>query len=222
MKLFGNIVLLLLGAIILFMLESCSSSSQTSRYNKPKEESSEGKNRIRFTSENDERPDESEADNFTTSNVADDVLLKKEFAEKYSKLKDSNIPLTDREKILFEIASYLNTPYHYGGNDRNGIDCSAFTRNVLKKSIGLYLPRTAREQYLAGEFVKNMSDLKFGDLIFFDTSKNSYPGHVGIYLGDDRFAHSSSSSGVIISSLKNPYYSSRFIGGRRINISTKK
>jgi len=220
MKLFRNIVALLSGTMILFMLESCSSSSQTSRYNKPKEESNEGKNRIRFTSENDERPDESEAEDLTTANVADDILSNKEFAEKYSKLKDSNIPLTDREKILFEIASYLNTPYQYGGNDRHGIDCSAFTQNVMQKSIGLHLPRTAREQYLAGEFVKNISDLKFGDLVFFDTSKNSYPGHVGIYLGDDRFAHSSSSSGVIISSLKNQYYSSRFIGGRRININS--
>ena len=221
MNLFRNIVSLLLGAMVLFLLQSCASTSQTHRYNRPEENSESENDGIRFTSGNDERPDEKSSEELTTRDVADNILSNKKITEKYSKLKDSNIPLTDREKILFEIASYLNTPYQYGGNDRSGIDCSAFTQNVLQKSIGLHLPRTAREQYLAGEFVKNMSDLKFGDLVFFDTSKNSYPGHVGIYLGDDRFAHSSSSSGVIISNLKNQYYSSKFIGGRRININAK-
>ncbi|MDZ7766840.1 MAG: NlpC/P60 family protein [Melioribacteraceae bacterium] len=99
----------------------------------------------------------------------------------------------------------------------NGIDCSAFTQQVFSNSVGVDLPRTAREQFNIGESVGRKNDLKFGDLLFFNTTTRSYPGHVGIYIGEDLFAHASRSLGVTVSSLKSTYYDNRFIGARRIN-----
>jgi cell wall-associated NlpC family hydrolase len=61
-----------------------------------------------------------------------------------------------------------------------------------------------------------MEDLQFGDLIFFNTQTNVRPGHVGIYIGDNLFAHASTKKGVTVSSLTHTYYQSRFMGGRRI------
>jgi cell wall-associated NlpC family hydrolase len=61
-----------------------------------------------------------------------------------------------------------------------------------------------------------LSHLKFGDLLFFDTTKNTYPGHVGIYIGNNLFAHASFTKGVTISSIESAYYKKRFIIGKRI------
>ena len=68
--------------------------------------------------------------------------------------------------------------------------------------MNIKLPRTAREQYKEWQTFKDRDELKFGDLIYFNTSSRYYPGHVGIYLDDNLFAHASSSSGVIVSSLR--------------------
>jgi len=122
-----------------------------------------------------------------------------------------------KELMLMEIIRYLNTPYKYGGNSLNGIDCSAFTQNVYKDSWMLTLNRSARDQYQQGIIVEERSDLKFGDLVFFNTRRRVKPGHVGIYIGDNLFAHASSKLGVTISSLEHVYYNKRYMGGRRID-----
>ena len=123
---------------------------------------------------------------------------------------------TLKEKMLMEIIKYLNTPYKYGGNSTRGIDCSAFTQTVYNNVLSFNLNRSAREQYKQGIEVDNPEDLKFGDLVFFNTRRRVKPGHVGIYIGDNLFAHASSRNGVIVSSLDQSYYSRRFMGGRRI------
>ena len=118
--------------------------------------------------------------------------------------------------MLMEILKYINTPYKYGGTTSNGIDCSAFTQSVYNKSLAVNLQRTAREQYHEGEEIDNIDDLKFGDLVFFNTRRRVKPGHVGIYIGDHLFAHASK-NGVTVSSLDLDYYAKRFMGGRRID-----
>jgi len=118
--------------------------------------------------------------------------------------------------MLMEIIRYLNTPYKYGGNSLNGIDCSAFTQSVYKNSWLLEINRSARQQYQQGIVIENRSELKFGDLVFFNTRKRVKPGHVGIYIGDNLFAHASSKSGVTVSSLYHDYYNKRYIGARRM------
>jgi cell wall-associated NlpC family hydrolase len=95
-------------------------------------------------------------------------------------------------------------------------DCSSFTKFVYK-SIGIYIPRTSIRQSKYGKFVKR-DELKRGDLIFFDTSKEhkGFVNHVGIYLGNNRFIHASSAKHkVIITKLEKNFYSRRYKGARR-------
>lgn len=127
------------------------------------------------------------------------------------------VSTTPQERMLIEIIKYLNTPYKYGGNSQDGIDCSAFTQNVFSNSLDINLNRSAREQFTQGFPVRSKENLIFGDLVFFNTRRAVRPGHVGIYIGDNLFAHASSKKGVIVSSLTSIYFSKRFMGGRRID-----
>ncbi|MGC8748172.1 MAG: C40 family peptidase [Candidatus Kapaibacteriota bacterium] len=120
-----------------------------------------------------------------------------------------------KKRIMEEILQWLGTPYYFGGTSNRGIDCSAFIRQIFYSASRILLPRTAREQISVGLPVKR-DKLEFGDLVFFHTRRHAYVSHVGIYLGDNLFAHSSSRYGVTVSSLDSKYYNSRFIGARRI------
>jgi len=124
------------------------------------------------------------------------------------------IPSALSNLILIEsIDEWFGTRYRYGGTTKSGIDCSAFVRAALKSAFGYELPRTAREQYNASRRI-SATELKEGDLVFFNTTGGV--SHVGIYLRNNKFAHSSSSKGVTISDLYESYYMARFIGGGRI------
>ncbi|MEE9429401.1 MAG: C40 family peptidase [Melioribacteraceae bacterium] len=139
--------------------------------------------------------------------------------EQFLDVVESN---SKKKKFLYKLAEYINTPYQYGGETKSGMDCSGFTQTVYKKSLNVDLPRTAREQFKVGEKIGSKSDLKFGDLVYFDTSSLHFPGHVGIFLDKDLFAHASSSRGVIISSLNNTYYANKYIGATRIKVKRKR
>ncbi|HCA81289.1 MAG TPA: bifunctional murein DD-endopeptidase/murein LD-carboxypeptidase, partial [Bacteroidetes bacterium] len=128
--------------------------------------------------------------------------------------KNASISNLDQAKMMRQISKMMGVSYKLGGVDDEGIDCSAYTMNVYKASMGRSLPRSSAEQFKAGEAVE-YADLKFGDLVFFNTTGES-GSHVGIYLGDDLFAHASVSLGVTISSLESFYYKKRYEGARRI------
>ena len=215
--LYGFVVTLL----TIFFLTCCSASSQSDRYNRPSEKEEKQSSSVRFTSS--EGNDTStiynipnDLEEFDEIPIEDVPVDTKEFIGKYERMESLSSALTTREKILLEIISYLDTPYKYGGVDRNGIDCSAFTLHVFNTAIGLELPRTSSEQFNFGELISSRSDLAFGDLLFFNTTRRSYPGHVGIYIGENLFAHASRSLGVTVSSLESSYYKKRYIGARRI------
>ena len=198
--------------LFILFLFACSSSSINKRYNKPSEKKDPQDNKSRFTSENDESTYRSE---FDEEPIEDHPVDVDNFIRTNKTATNSSVALSDREKIMMEIVKYLNTPYQYGGNNKNGIDCSAFTQNVFQKSIRFNLPRTASQQYNNGAKISNLNSLQFGDLIFFNTTKDSFPGHVGIFLGENLFAHASFSNGVTVSSLNSSYFKSRYVGGRR-------
>lgn len=120
----------------------------------------------------------------------------------------------DRDAVMVKIIELINTPYLWGGTTTNGIDCSAFVQRVMKYALDINLPRTSIMQSSAGEEV-NRDNLQFGDLIFFNTM-GSRISHVGIYLGESIFAHSSSSGGVKTSSLNEDYYNAKFVTARRV------
>lgn len=110
-------------------------------------------------------------------------------------------------------AKWKGTPYKYGGTGIEGIDCSAFVQVILKDSHKLKIPRTTEQQSKSGVQV-SYAKAKSGDLVFFKTSPTNR--HVGIYLGDNLFMHASTSQGVILSRLDNPYWSSTFWQFRRL------
>jgi cell wall-associated NlpC family hydrolase len=123
--------------------------------------------------------------------------------------------ITSMARRLTSIAmQYIGTPYVFGGNSLYyGIDCSAYTQQIYAQ-IGINLPRTADVQYEVGTPISR-SELLPGDEVFFTTYTYG-ASHCGIYLGDGNFIHASSSRGVTISSLNDHYYSTHYIGARRM------
>ena len=120
-----------------------------------------------------------------------------------------------------EIANYALTfvgyPYVYGGSSPSGFDCSGFTQYVYKQ-FGYGLNRTASAQLQNGTPV-SMSELQSGDLVLFKRSGtgSSAASHVGIYIGNGQFVHASTSKvGVIVSDISSAYYTTGFVGGRRL------
>lgn len=213
-------ILFLITLIILIAgLTGCSSSTYTSRYESG-EQKTDTSSHQRFSdqenfntgvdslySEEDEIPEDQGIDIASVMSQ-----LKSDNTETVMEADNSNM----KEKLLMEIIKYLNTPYKYGGNSTDGIDCSAFTQTVYHNVLSLDLDRSARDQYKQGVEIDNQNELKFGDLVFFNTRRRVKPGHVGIYIGDNLFAHASSRNGVIVSSLDQEYYAKRFMGGRRV------
>jgi cell wall-associated NlpC family hydrolase len=108
---------------------------------------------------------------------------------------------------------FLGVPYVFGGTSSNGFDCSGYVQHVYAM-LGYHIPRTADAQYYAGKRVAGAS-MAPGDLVFFQTYASG-PSHVGIYLGNDRFVHASSSRGVTVSSLHESYWSARYLGAKRL------
>ena len=209
----------------IIIITGCSSSSNTIRYGSNNDDKNEKKDHVRYgqnekrdeniiTTDNEENDPDETPDDLMSVDVS---MLKGKFSSMENSSGRSNINTTLKETMLMEIIKYMNTPYKFGGNSIDGIDCSAFTQTVYN-SCSLKIPRSAKEQFTQGTIVEKKDDLKFGDLVFFNTRKNVKPGHVGIYIGDNLFVHASK-KGVIVTPLSHDYYDKRYMGGRRIDDS---
>jgi len=113
------------------------------------------------------------------------------------------------------IEDWYGIPYRYGGETRKGIDCSAFVRELYDNVYSSRLTRTSREQFANSEYISNKNQLKEGDLVFFKIRSKSI-SHVGVYLADGKFVHSSRSKGVVISNLEESYWARYYVGGGRV------
>ena len=118
-----------------------------------------------------------------------------------------------QQEFLDVYRGWKGVPYRLGGNSYNGIDCSAFVQIAYKEALNIHLPRTTLAQVNIGNEL-NYDQVKVGDLAFFKTS--SKVRHVGVYIGNKQFMHASTSKGVIISRLDNPYWASKFWHFRRV------
>ncbi|WP_131537498.1 C40 family peptidase [Pedobacter nototheniae] len=138
----------------------------------------------------------------------------------FSQVMGVAVDATSNLKLYKFVYEWIGTPYSYGGNTKKGIDCSAFTKAIYDKVFNTTIRRNSRDIFSMVDPVSK-DELKEGDLVFFKIKSKSI-SHIGIYLGDNRFAHASSSRGVVISNLNEPYYSRFFYKGGRILESYKK
>lgn len=122
-------------------------------------------------------------------------------------------PAVDEATLRAEVDQWMGTPHRLGGLDRHGVDCSGFVLRVYRTLYGLDLPRVTEDQVRTGTPVPRLS-LRTGDLVFFRLSRKTR--HVGIYLTDGEFAHASSSQGVMISRLTEPYWDRVYWTARRL------
>ena len=121
--------------------------------------------------------------------------------------------LSAGEKLVAYAKTFVGYPYVYGGSSPSGFDCSGFVQYVCRQ-MGYTVKRTATAQLSNGTKISR-DQLQPGDLVFFGYGSSA--SHVGIYIGDGKFVHAqNSSTGVVITSLSQSYYDSRYLTARRI------
>jgi len=123
-------------------------------------------------------------------------------------------------ELVVNAMGFLGVPYHRGGNSiETGFDCSGFVRAMYQQTVGLVLPRRADQQAAATQVI-DKSELRPGDLVFFNTMRRAF-SHVGIYIGDNKFIHSpKSGSEVRVDDMRLGYWQARFNGARRVESAT--
>ena len=131
------------------------------------------------------------------------------------KLSSSSVDTEMGRRLVSEARKWLGVPYSYGGNSRKGVDCSGMVVAVYRDAASLKLPRSSADQH---RYCRDISrkDLEAGDLVFFKGSSKGKVSHVGIYIGDNKMIHASSSRGVIVSDLAEKYYISHYHASGRV------
>ena len=145
----------------------------------------------------------------------DDESLAKDYL---SQIMGVALSATSNMKLFHFVYDWIGTPYRFGGSSKRGIDCSAFTKELYSEVFNLDIKRNSRDIFSMVSPV-GKEELKEGDLVFFKIHSRRI-SHIGIYLGNNRFAHASS-KGVAISSLDDAYYSRYFYKGGRLLSSFK-
>jgi cell wall-associated NlpC family hydrolase len=118
------------------------------------------------------------------------------------------------QNLFTDVKQYLGIRYRFGGDSPSGFDCSGFVSYMFNKTLDVKLPHSSQEMATMGEKVSR-SELKPGDLVLFKIGKNRI-NHVGIFIGNDTFIHSSLSKGITRDTLNESYYDKRFATGVRI------
>lgn len=137
---------------------------------------------------------------------------------KYSKQLSVDSATIQNIRLYQFIDKWMYTPYLWGGTTEKGIDCSAFIQTLLADVYTIAIPRTSVQQFFTERIEPFASTdyLSEGDLVFFRTLKNTYVSHVGLYLQNNRFVNASSSKGVSIANLNDPYWRKKFVAAGRV------
>ena len=156
-------------------------------------------------------------DTLSTGSVFDSIQLK--YAQ-YLSVQPEQLKAIS---LYHFIERWMNTPYKWGGMDERGIDCSAFLQRLFSEVYLVQIPRTSIQQFFTEkvERFKSSKYLSEGDLVFFRTFENKLVSHVGLYLHNDMFVNSSSSKGVSIASLKDPYWKKRYVASGRLKMDLR-
>lgn len=133
---------------------------------------------------------------------------------KYAQLLDIPVEKVTNLQLYGFIEDWYGTPYRLGGKNKDGIDCSAFSNTLLTSVFRASSSGTSSQLYQKSKKL-NDNEMREGDLVFFKIGQNTV-SHVGVYLTNDRFVHASTSSGVMISDLKEPYWKKYYAGGGRM------
>jgi lipoprotein Spr len=139
---------------------------------------------------------------------------------KYAVLLNTEVETLPSKALLESVDDWYGVRYRVGGNTRKGVDCSGFTVAVYAAAYGISLARVSREQYRNSRRI-SMTELREGDLVFFDTRGRGGVSHVGIYLGNNKFIHASVSRGVMVNDLFEKYYIKKFVGAGRFDNKTE-
>ncbi|WP_298998205.1 NlpC/P60 family protein [uncultured Desulfovibrio sp.] len=151
------------------------------------------------------------------NNQRDDYSTQAEqrFRRSYEAAFDNN-EQQGSQQLLRKARSAIGTPYVPGGMSPGGFDCSGFVCWAYK-SVGVSLPRTAREQSVVGKRINNVEDMQVGDIVAFRHPRRGY--HTGIYVGDGKFIHSPHRRTTVrVNSLDDPYFKGTFLGARRVKM----
>ncbi|SHG99424.1 C40 family peptidase [Tepidibacter thalassicus] len=138
----------------------------------------------------------------------------------FIKIKQENKAVSRGDKRIIKVYEVANSKigkkYVWATSGPDTFDCSGFTMYVYKTAMGIDLPHSSKSQSKVGTSVSK-DELKLGDLVFFDTSRDGSINHVGIYIGDGNFIHASSAKArVMISSLSEGYYLKTYKCARRV------
>jgi cell wall-associated NlpC family hydrolase len=140
-----------------------------------------------------------------------DIALKKKYAE----ILGTNEKDINNLKLYYFIDEWMGVPYKYGGNDKNGIDCSGFTgmlyREVYNKNVS-----GPTSTLIDLTSIINESELKEGDMVFFHIEKKGKVSHVGVYLQNNKFVHATTKKGVMINDLNENYYKQHYFKSGRV------
>lgn len=165
-----------------------------------------------------------------------DSLIALELKEEFASKTSVSIPneITDQHLITYyndqgviydsacsnlelyrEIYGWLGVKYKYAGLTKNGVDCAGFVTNICNKMYATKLSGSAVHHFEKCEEITDTTQLEEGDLVFFKINKPNI-SHVGLYLGNGKFAHAAVHGGVMINDLKEKYYSKYYFTGGRL------
>jgi lipoprotein Spr len=136
----------------------------------------------------------------------------KALIEKYQQILGTEIDAGQSLKLYKSVDAWMGVPYKYANATKQGTDCSGLACNLYKEVYNITLPRGTEDQYKIIDKVKQ-KHLQEGNLVFFKIEKGRKVSHVGLYLGNNKFIHASTSKGVRIDDLTDKYYENTYVGG---------
>jgi lipoprotein Spr len=137
----------------------------------------------------------------------------------FSQIMGVAVSATSNVKLFQFVYDWIGTPYHLGGDTKRGIDCSGFAYQLYNKVFDTSIGSNSRNIFSMSTPV-DKEELKEGDLVFFKIHSRAIT-HVGVYIGNGKFAHASSSKGVMISYLADPYWTRYYYKGGRLLSDSK-